>query len=82
MISLVYMMEVFASLTAKATYAYNGIRLAFDPEWAWRDGFRMEIGEFFNLVLSMLHLLRNVYYHLKNGPNLLKPTLHCHVSYL
>lgn len=62
MISLVYMMEVFAPLTAKATYAYNGIRLAFDPEWAWRDGFRMEIGEFFQLVLSMLHLLRNVYY--------------------
>ena len=62
MISLVYMMEVFASLTAKSTDAYNGIRLAFDPEWAWRDGFRMEIGEFFQLVLSMLHLLRNVSY--------------------
>ena len=55
-------MEVFASLTANSTDAYNGIRLAFDPEWAWRDGFRMEIGEFFQLVLSMLHLLRNVSY--------------------
>ena len=82
MISLVYMMEEPASLTAKSTNAHNGIRLASDPERAWRDGFRMEIGEFFQLVLSMLHLLRNVYYHLKNGPNLLKPTLHCHVSYL
>ena len=56
------MMEEPASLTAKSTNAYNGIRLAFDPEWAWRDGFRMEIGEFFQLVLSMLHLLRNVSY--------------------
>lgn len=77
MISLVYMMEVFASLTAKATYAYNGIRLAFDPEWAWRDGFRMEIGEFFNLVLSMLHLLCNVYLS-----NLLPMTLRSNVSSL
>lgn len=76
MISLVYMMEVFASLTAKATYAYNGMRLAFDPEWAWRDGFRMEIGEFFNLVLSMLHLLCNVYLS-----NLLPMTLRSNVLF-
>lgn len=76
MISLVYMMEVFASLTAKATYAYNGIRLAFDPEWAWRDGFRMEIGEFFQLVLSMLHLLCNVYLS-----NLLPMTLRSNVPF-